>query len=152
MELRRLDPSEAERLRALRLRSLRADPLVFGGSYDESAARPLSVWERQVADLPTWVVSDGDADVGMVRIAPHAEGGGELISLWVAPEARGRGVGERLVHAVLAWADGPVVLEVRASNGPAIDLYERLGFTLDAETEGTQRWVRATRSGAGAPR
>lgn len=56
----------------------------------------------------------------------------ELISLWVAPFARGRGVGERLVEMVVEWARGQqaprVVLSVRDHNAPAIRLYCRQGF------------------------
>ncbi len=52
----------------------------------------------------------------------------ELLNLAVAPERRRRGVGRRLVAAVLERAPGPVFLEVRASNEAARRLYEACGF------------------------
>jgi RimJ/RimL family protein N-acetyltransferase len=53
--------------------------------------------------------------------------------LWVAPAARGHGVGDEAVRSVLAWAtrehpDSPVVLSVKTANAPARRLYERHGF------------------------
>ena len=51
----------------------------------------------------------------------------------VAPQAQGRGLGARLLGALLAEAERRrqrvVSLEVRADNGPAQRLYERHGFT-----------------------
>nr|WP_114451193.1 GNAT family N-acetyltransferase [Halopolyspora algeriensis] len=38
--------------------------------------------------------------VGMVGGIPGGHGTGELKSVWVGPQARGRGVGDRLVIAV----------------------------------------------------
>jgi len=56
----------------------------------------------------------------------------ELENIAVAPSARRQGVGTALVQALLAHvrqADGKAVfLEVRASNLPARELYEKAGF------------------------
>jgi ribosomal protein S18 acetylase RimI-like enzyme len=56
----------------------------------------------------------------------------ELLSLWVTPWARGCGVGDRLVEAVVAWAQDHqaprVMLSVRDHNAPAIRLNQRHGF------------------------
>jgi ribosomal protein S18 acetylase RimI-like enzyme len=68
---------------------------------------------------------------------PHEPGAVELISLWVAPSARGRGVADALVEDIAAWATGlrsPAVwLSVRESNAPAIALYRRRGFEATGE-------------------
>ena len=56
----------------------------------------------------------------------------ELISLWVAPEARGKAVGEALVAAVQQWAKAAgferLCLNVYDDNHFARDLYQRCGF------------------------
>jgi ribosomal-protein-alanine N-acetyltransferase len=55
-----------------------------------------------------------------------------LMNLAVRPEVRRKGLGTELVgHALSVGADRGVrtaLLEVRASNGPALAMYERLGF------------------------
>jgi ribosomal protein S18 acetylase RimI-like enzyme len=76
---------------------------------------------------------DGQA-VGMVSAtAPDEDGAVELISMWVDPVARGRGVGDAAVGAVVQWAQqvhpgSEIVLTVKADNVSAIALYERNGF------------------------
>jgi len=57
----------------------------------------------------------------------------QLISMWVADEARGRGVARALIGEVARWALGrgstTVVLFVQEANTPARALYTRMGFT-----------------------
>lgn len=129
-----------DRLRALRLAALADAPDAFGGTLAEAMVRTEEEWQRQLTLLPTFVAVEDGRDVGMVRTARHPElaDTGELLSLWVAPAARGRGVGDALVAAVLEWArEGAlrrVVLEVGDDNAAAIGLYARSGFTPTGET------------------
>lgn len=55
----------------------------------------------------------------------------EVHTVGVDPAFQGRGLGRGLMDVLLAEADrlgGPVFLEVRTDNAPAIGLYESLGF------------------------
>ena len=56
----------------------------------------------------------------------------ELESLAVDPARQGGGIGRRLLEATLDWAAGQhaerLHLEVRASNGRALQIYELAGF------------------------
>lgn len=56
----------------------------------------------------------------------------QVLSMWVAPFARGQGVADTLVESILAWAGqcrpGQVVLSVREDNPAAIALHVRHGF------------------------
>jgi ribosomal protein S18 acetylase RimI-like enzyme len=78
-------------------------------------------------------VVDG-TDAGLAVGAPHHNipGDAGLYAMWVAPDARGRGVGTALVAAVVDWAraagHGCLRLEVADDNAPAVRLYERAGF------------------------
>jgi putative acetyltransferase len=71
--------------------------------------------------------------VGCCGYVRHEEGYGELKRLFVCPEARGRGVGERLLAEleVRACADGLVVLrlETGVRQPAAIRLCERTGYS-----------------------
>ena len=75
---------------------------------------------------------------------PNDDGDGQqLISMWVAPSARGRGVGRALVGRVIAAAAGrPLWLRVLDGNETAIRLYQRCGFVLDDSRPGRQRLPR----------
>ena len=125
--------------REVRLRSLADAPEAFGSK--------LADWEGDNDREERWrdrldsvafnavAVADGRA-VGTVG-GMHRGGSTEsveLISMWVAPEVRGTGVGDALVGAVVDWAATESVpeltLAVRRSNGPAKTLYERSGFML----------------------
>lgn len=142
--IERLRAGDGPRLRAVRLRALADAPDAFGATLEDAERRSLEDWEAQVERLPTFVWREGDADLGadrgMVRGAPHDRDpeAAYLISLWVAPEARGRGVGAALVGEVVAWACGRglrrLVLDVAAQNAGARRLYERCGFVATGAT------------------
>jgi len=138
--IERLRAGEGPRLRAIRLRALADAPDAFGSTLADGERRSAEDWEAQIEALPTFVWRDGGADLGMVRGAPHDRDldTGYLISTWVAPEARGRGIGAALVREVLAWARGRglrhLLLDVGVPNGPARRLYERLGFVATGAT------------------
>ncbi|MFC0533791.1 GNAT family N-acetyltransferase [Phytohabitans kaempferiae] len=63
-----------------------------------------------------------------------------LHSVWVDPVARGKGVGDRLVGAVVAWARATGAREMRLGivegNATAEALYARHGFRYTGEVNG----------------
>lgn len=138
----RLAPKDWQRFRRVRLASLVEAPQAFCSDYPEVAARPQSSWTQQLNDLPTWVIPGPDRDLGVVRVDPS---GVELISLWVAPEGRGQGLGRALVEVCMTWArqaGHPVLsLQVKADNQRAMGLYEAMGFERGALEEG-EWWMR----------
>ncbi|MBQ8831443.1 MAG: ribosomal protein S18-alanine N-acetyltransferase [Oscillospiraceae bacterium] len=56
----------------------------------------------------------------------------ELYRIGTDPDKRGQGIGNELMKTGISWANGQnaesIFLEVRASNVPAISLYEKHGF------------------------
>ncbi len=140
MEIQRLTPGEAKRLRAIRLRALSNAPDAFGSTFEETAARPPKSWPKQLAELATFVVVLDGYDVGMVRGIRYEgkPGAAILLSMWVAPAVRGKGVGEALIDAVVDWARSEgfvhLLLDVADENAPAVALYARKGFKPTGET------------------
>jgi GNAT superfamily N-acetyltransferase len=84
------------------------------------------------------VAAEGDRILGTAKMGPNRAGPGAHVgtaSFMVAPAARGRGVGAALCRFALAWARaqgfaGMQFNAVVATNHAAIDLYQRLGFTI----------------------
>jgi len=105
------------------------DRACFTGNESRDEAQLREELARTWARLR--VAQRGGALLGYVLFW-HVADEVHLLNVAVAPDARRGGVGRALVEDVLAYARAhavaKVLLEVRASNGPAIALYEALGF------------------------
>ena len=148
MEIQRLSLDEnntriaqtCQRFRDIRLASLQDAPDAFGSTFEETAARPPKIWQQQLRNLPTFIAVVDGVDSGIVRGAPHSNNAkvAYLISLWVAPNVRGMGVGAALIDAVIDWATSAgyaqLILDVGNHNAGAIALYTRKGFKPTGQT------------------
>lgn len=139
MRVEHLGPGDVARYRAIRLRALSGDPDAFGSRYEDEKEMPEASWAGRLESADaTLVVGREGSDVGLCVVAGPGAGDAGLYSVWVAPEARGQGVGEALVGEALRVASAcgyaRLVLEVSDENGPARALYERLGFVETGRT------------------
>jgi len=129
VELRRIEVGDGARLRELRLAALQADPGAFGSSHEREAAYDDRHW-KMLAGGPGAVYVAGDFE-GMAGVYLDGEQP-RLWGMWVAPRARGRGVGRALVEAVTDWARvrafGRLRLTVSDAAAAAERLYRGLGF------------------------
>jgi GNAT superfamily N-acetyltransferase len=112
---------------------LRDAPYAFGSTFESEVEASEERWRAGIAGRARFVAALEGEVVGTV-------GGGEttvrgtaaLTSLWVEPQARGRGIGGALIEAVLDWAKDSgyeqIVLWVVDGNSNAERLYERRGF------------------------
>ena len=141
--IRRIKASEGALLRDVRLRALRDSPSAFAMTYEDEAAHGNEHWMARAAsvsaggDSTTIVALRADDTIGMVAgyhpdPAHHVV---ELVSMWTAPTIRRRGVGRRLIDALVLWAAEEasahtVELWVTASNEEALALYAATGFAL----------------------
>ena len=134
-------PADWARMRALRLRALGDAPDAFYVTLAEEREKPDAYWRErlekpEVRTLCAELRGEGGAwrDVGLAVVAPTSDDPSVagLYSVWVAPDARGHGVGAALVAAAFEHAKAAgarrVVLDVGVANGPARRLYERAGF------------------------
>ena len=137
--IRTLHPDDWSIYRDLRLRALADAPQAFGSTFAEESQRTDDVWAARLAapalgsHLQGWpfaVEVDGTpAGLAWVKMeGAHAS----IYQVWVAPEARGRGVGAALLDAAITWARARKATEVRldvtAGDGAAARLYRRMGF------------------------
>ncbi|MFI5284343.1 MAG: GNAT family N-acetyltransferase [Candidatus Dormibacterales bacterium] len=116
----------------MRLAALKDAPYAFGSTYEREIVAPQDNWRERLAKRAQFVARlDGEV-AGTAGGYVSDEGITELISMWVSPGARGRGVGDALVDAVVAWAheeNKPALrLWVASGNDPAEHLYARHGF------------------------
>ena len=127
----------AEVFRRVRLRALQDSPGAFGSTYAREAAFDNDEWARRVERWSGeqgigFLAMDGEEPCGLVGALLEEGRQAQLVSMWTAPEYRGRGVGRLLVEAVVDWAAGRGVrllsLMVTAPNETAQRFYERLGF------------------------
>lgn len=146
--IRQLTPDDWAHWRHLRARSLSEDRDAFSASThmwtgDEDTEQR---WRDRVADGPCFVAYEDGTPVGMVG-GQATDDAVALISMWVAPEARGRGVGRQLVAAVVRWAAGrELTLRVMDGNAAAVATYEAAGFVLrdGVDAEGCRSMVRSS--------
>ena len=146
--IRRVRPDDDVLVRDVRLRALATDPLSFGSTHAREVAFGAAVWRERCLeqsagdDAATWLALDErpiEMGVGMVvvrrdRERAHVFG---VYGMWVAPEARGAGVGRALLETALAWIRGRgtrVELSVTDRAASARRLYTRLGFAPTGRT------------------
>lgn len=140
--VRTVGADDWETLRDVRLRALADAPDAFGEQLGEVRARPDATWRELAqprADLVRLIAERGGRAVGMVIVAlePDDRRRAHVYAMWVAPEARGSGVGEQLVRHGLAWARQnaalDVSLRVSSTQVGARRLYVRCGFEATGE-------------------
>ncbi|MBT1608811.1 N-acetyltransferase family protein [Curtobacterium poinsettiae] len=146
IELRRVTVDDWEAWRPVRLRALADAPDAFGSTLQDWVDAPEHRWRTRLSipgalDL---LAVDTDADgpgavVGMASGVPSTDpdGPAELISMWVDPAARGRGIARALIDAIATWAAATGATELELSvlpdNAVARRAYEHVGFSARDE-------------------
>lgn len=99
-----------------------------------------SWFQRRLAGGPMWIVEASGAPVGVVRLDPGPDV--TSISIALAPDARGRGIGRRAIQAACASYGQPVNATIRVRNFSSRACFEACGFVLTSVTEDlvTYRW------------
>jgi ribosomal protein S18 acetylase RimI-like enzyme len=141
--IRRVRPDEATAYRAFRLRALADAPDAFGQSLAEAEAMPWSLWLERTARSAAGI----DNLLLVAATAATDEWHGmtvcffdddrpdlvHVVAVWVAPEARRRGLARTLLDGVLDWARTRGAQEaqlwVNETNQGAVSLYLAAGFT-----------------------
>src|SRR4051794_28276446 len=145
--VRRVETSDGELLKRVRLAALRDTPSAFGSTYDAELRLSDADWDQRAragsdgSQRVTFFAEAGGTIVGVIgafRAEPAAERV-DLVSMWVAPDARRRGIARELVAAVVDWATttsaSQVALWVTRGNEPAASLYAAMGFEATGNTQ-----------------
>jgi len=142
IKIKRFTADDAQAYRTIRLDALKQSPEAFGSTWEESKSRPLDQLTGFLTDEPDRFILGAylnDVLVGLVSF--HRHGGkkmghkGEVNQMYVAPEARGLGLGRLLIqelinHARLLGDIESLLLSVVVDNDAARALYLSLGFTI----------------------
>jgi len=142
MEIRRLHKEDVEAAYALRLRALRESADSFGTTYEEYAALPLAEAQQrfrlQGDDFVLGAFLDNTL-VGVVTFRRETRTKtrhkGQLLGMFVAEEARGKGIGRALVSGLIDEVRGldgvaQINLDVFTTTTAARALYKSLGFEV----------------------
>jgi ribosomal protein S18 acetylase RimI-like enzyme len=146
MTLQPITPAVAAVFKAVRLRALLDTPTAFGSTHSKEVQLSDADWQNRAAQ---W---NGDRSAGYLAIDEQNACGiaagfldsvdptkAHLVSMWVAPTHRGRGLGKQLVNAIIDWARAKhaqtLCLMVTSNNEPALRFYQQLGFVRTGRTE-----------------
>lgn len=142
MLIRPLTADDAESFRNFRLLALQESPTSFGSSHEEESDRSLAQIASFLVDSPERVVFGAFVDASLAGLcgvgretALKERHRGFIRSMYVAPEQRGRSLGDQLLRcACERAAQWPgleqLTLAVSVGNESALALYLRQGFTV----------------------
>lgn len=136
-DIRRLEASDAGAYREIRLEGLELHPEAFGASFDTEAMAAPDFFIDRLQSNTVFGGFDSNALLGVagyyIEKSPKECHKAMLFGMYVRKAARGRGLGQSLVRAVLNDARSrteSIRLTVEATNTAARHLYEQCGFTV----------------------
>ncbi len=145
IEIVQLQPDEWPAYRKIRLEALRTEPQAFGSSYANNLQHPDTFWQRRLqqalAGEEGWLLfarSQGQL-VGLIgAYVSETPGVADIISVYVTPAHRGRGIAKRLMDAMIDTlrATGSfhkLTLTVNTQQTAAIALYRQFGFQITGQ-------------------
>lgn len=144
-EIVRLSPDEWLLYKQIRLEALKLEQQAFGSRYEDNLQHPDTFWRGRLeqaqagtGNLLLFARKD-DRLVGLIgTYADEEPGVVNVISVYVAAEARGQGIGAALMEAILAEVEKngtfrKARLMVNADQAAAFNLYRRCGFEVVGE-------------------
>lgn len=136
--VRRLSAADVLALRELRLEALRLEPSNLGADWEDEATRPLSMWRHMLEHDTIFGAELNGTLCGMAGLfLRESLKRGHIATLgafYVRANARGHGVGAKLLDAILKVAHekkrSAVLLSMTDGNDAAMRLYARFGFVV----------------------
>ena len=132
VDIARLEEREWDVYRDVRLASLEEAPSAFGSRLATERDRTEAEWRDRLEHRTQFVAREEGRPIATVGCLAGSEDVMDLVSMWVAPPARGTGAADLLVDAVVGEARDrgceTIVVWVSEGNERAERLYVRHGF------------------------
>ncbi|MGE9781771.1 GNAT family N-acetyltransferase [Janibacter sp. CX7] len=149
--VRRLTGEDWQLYRAVRLAMLLDEPAAYGSNFAREVAYDEERW-RSLFGQAIFLAESGDGlplgAATLLRLDPADVP--EIVAMWVAGHARGRGIADALVDAAVTEAAAGGAAEVRLhvmlDNPRALAFYERSGFAFDGASGDAPRCDRMSRA------
>lgn len=123
-----------QKYREIRLLAIKTDPLSYTSSYEEEVELSEHEWRSRINAMSFALVDEQVvALIGLLKNQPlSVKHCAEIVSLWVKPEMRGRGIGKMLLKSIMENASSngikKLIVYATASQEHAIATYESAGF------------------------
>lgn len=137
IEVRQLTEDDAEIYREIRLQALELHPEAFQATYESAAELPLDAFRQRLRRYALFGGFIEGALCGIVGFLPlknpKISHKGLIWGMYVKEEARGSGLAEKILEAVVDYARDEVeqlLLSVIEDNARARRFYEKMGFEL----------------------
>ena len=136
IKIKRLQATDVEDFRTIRLSSLEKSPEMFGTVYATEVRKPIQAFIDRLADVVAFGAYFDGSIVGLMVL--RQEDGvkdahkGYLSGVFVEPELRNRGIADALLSAVIRYSCDlveQIMISVVEGNSAAIGLYTKYGFT-----------------------
>lgn len=132
----RLTETDWQAFAGVRLRALTDSLGPEDPQYRQESMFTAAQWRRRLRAHAQFAAVVDNRAVGLIGAQRQSPESVYLYSLWLDPEARGRGLGRTLVAEAVDWARTQrvqrVTLRVHAGNEAARAVYHSLGFTVSA--------------------
>jgi ribosomal protein S18 acetylase RimI-like enzyme len=130
--IRRAEVDDWQICRDIRLRALREEPQAYESTLEDEQHLSDQQWRERLVRASTFLAVDHENVVGMAVALPQGAGDMMIVAMYVAPDARPRGVAARLIDEIgrMAMSRGSsrLVLDVADGNAAAERSYHRYGF------------------------
>lgn len=126
-----MQPSDWEQVREIYLQGIRTGQATF-----ETQAPSWESWDEGHLPFARLVIREGDAVLGWAALSPVSKRrvyrGVAEVTVYVAEEARGKGIGRALLEALIAASEAKGIWTLQASifpeNVASVELHGRCGF------------------------
>jgi ribosomal protein S18 acetylase RimI-like enzyme len=155
--IRRAGLDDWQVCRDIRLRALREEPQAYESTLEDEQHLSDRQWRDRLSRASTFLAVDHENVVGMAVALPQDDGDTMIVAMYVAPDARGRGIAARLIDEIgqtaVSRGSSRLVLDVADGNAAAERSYRRYGFVPIGQRVPMRRkpWVFQTRMAYGLP-